>query len=95
LNREVLTVCLARIYLDVGDKPDSGDLVLSDVTRIEFQDNGVLVTELLGESKFIGAGVRSIDFVEGIVLLDTVEGSIRRHPIAHPTREPRSHRASE
>jgi len=88
-------VCLARIYLDVADKPDSPDLLLSDVTRIEFQDNGVLVTELLGESKFIGAEVRSIDFVEGIVLLDTVEPSIRPHPIAHPTREPRNREESE
>jgi len=88
-------VCLARIYLDVGDKPDSRDLLLSDVTRIEFQDNGVLVTDLVGESKFIGAEVRYIDFMEGTVLLKTLEGSVRPHPIAHPTREARSRGALE
>ena len=88
-------MCLARIYLDVGDKPDSRELLLSDVIRIEFQDNGVLVTDLVGESKFIGAEVRYIDFMEGTVLLTTVEGSIRPAPTAHPAREAGSRGASE
>jgi len=88
-------VCLARLYLDVGDKPDWRDLLLSDVICIEFQDNGLLVTDLVGESKFVGAEVRSIDFLEGTVLLSTVKGSIRPAPAAHSTREARSRGASE
>ncbi len=80
-------MCLARVYREAGGKPELRNLLLCDVIRIEFQDNGLLITDLVGESRFVGAGVRSVDFMEGSVLLNAVEGSMRPRPDAHPTRK--------
>jgi len=62
-------MCLARIFVRNDRGITCSEPDLSDVARIEFEKDGLVLTDILGSSECIRATVRSIDFLEGTVLL--------------------------
>ncbi len=61
-------MCLARVRL--VDEDEAVNEVMDDVARIERTDEGILVTGLLGGSQTLRAVIRSIDFIESIVVVE-------------------------
>jgi len=54
-------MCLSNVfYIDSNGQQQE---VMRDVAQMESQDNGFLLTGLLGEQKFVQGEVRTIDFV--------------------------------
>ena len=67
-------MCLARVKFvgsQEGQKPD----VLSDVAWIERTPGRLRVTDLLGNTTELEAQIRSIDFMESVVRVETRERS--------------------
>ena len=61
-------MCLARVkLLEAGGGEDE---VMSDVARIEATADGLVVTDLMGETRTIAGKLRSIDFMESVVVVD-------------------------
>ena len=55
-------MCLSNVfYIDSNGQQQE---VMSDVARMEAQDNGYVLTGLLGEQKFVQGGVKTIDFMD-------------------------------
>ena len=55
-------MCLSNVfYIDSNGQQQE---VMRDVAQMEAQNNGFLLTGLLGEQKFVQGGVRTIDFVD-------------------------------
>ena len=54
-------MCLSNVfYLNLNGRQQE---VMRDVARMEAQDDGFLLTGLLGDQKFVQGDVRTIDFV--------------------------------
>jgi len=55
-------MCLSNVfYVDSNSQQRE---VMKDVARMEAQNNGFLLTGLLGEQKFVQGEVRTIDFMD-------------------------------
>jgi len=55
-------MCLSNVfYIDSNGQQQE---VMQDVAQMEAQNNGFLLTGLLGEQKFVQGEVRTIDFVD-------------------------------
>ncbi len=69
-------MCLAQVYVvqDDEDKPTAGEPTLRDVAWIEIRDDGLMVRDLLGNKHVVRASIRSIDFLEGSVILREAGG---------------------
>ncbi len=67
-------MCVATVYIE-----SDGGLreLMSEVIRIEVEDGGLRVTNLLGEEKYVRGGLRSIDFWEehSVVLYPADKGA--------------------
>jgi predicted RNA-binding protein len=60
-------MCLAKAHLT----KDGGDeLLLTDIAYLEISGKTVTLTSLLQETVTVEAGIKSIDFVKGSVLLE-------------------------
>ena len=60
-------MCLARVRLLDGKGGESE--VTSDVARIEPAEGGLLVTDLMGETRTIEGTLKSVDFMESVVVV--------------------------
>jgi len=55
-------MCLSNVsFIDSNGQQQE---VMRDVARMEYRNNGFLLTGLLGEQKFVQGEVRTIDFVD-------------------------------
>jgi predicted RNA-binding protein len=64
-------MCLARVkLLDGGGGEDE---LMSDVARIEVTANGLVVTDLVGQTHTVEGALKSIDFMESVVLVERRE----------------------
>lgn len=64
-------MCLARVKLLEGRRGESE--LMGDVARIEPTENGLVVTGLMGETRTIEGTLRSIDFMESVVVVEQRE----------------------
>ena len=62
-------MCIATVYVD-----DAGQMekVMQDVVSVEFENNGILLTTILGEERLLVGKIKHIDFLKHTV---TVESS--------------------
>jgi len=60
-------VCLARLRL--ADEPPSAPAVMTEVVHIRFGEAGLVVTDLLGNTRTIEGRIESIDFIESTVVV--------------------------
>jgi predicted RNA-binding protein len=63
-------MCLVAVYIKQPDKSGERRLALSDAAFVECSDDGVTVTDLLGQSETFEARVRTIDLVKNEVVLE-------------------------
>jgi predicted RNA-binding protein len=54
-------MCLSTVYIESGGQMQE---VMQDVAQMEAEDEGFLLTGLLGEEKFVQGQIKSIDFVD-------------------------------
>jgi len=57
-------MCLSTAYVENGQEGDKMQKVMSDVALLEAEVNGFLLTNLLGEKKFVAGRIKSIDFIQ-------------------------------
>ena len=62
-------MCLAKVKL--AEESEDAELLMTDVARVEPTEEGLLITDLMGESRTVEATIKSIDFIESIVFLQT------------------------
>jgi len=61
-------MCLSTVYIDSDGQRDQ---VMQDVSQMQAQNDGFVLTGLLGEQKFVEGKIKSIDFIrEHAVLLE-------------------------
>jgi predicted RNA-binding protein len=61
-------MCLARVrLLEVGGGEDD---LMSDVARIEVTANGLAATDLVGETRTVQGTLKSIDFMDSVVVVE-------------------------
>lgn len=68
-------MCLAEVYLTDGQHTGTGELVLADVAYIESEQDGLLVSTMLGETKVVSGEIVSVDFMRNTVTLRPREGT--------------------
>ena len=61
-------MCLVAVYLQGSKEP-----VLTDIAQLEARDGEVLLQELFGQPHALRGSVRSIDFLENTVVIETSE----------------------
>lgn len=64
-------MCLATVYVDDDGQKEE---VIHDVAWIESEDSGFLLITLLGEKKLLQSRIKSIDLVNGSIMLEEGEG---------------------
>ena len=64
-------MCLASVYERNREGVTCSEPLFSDVAYMEFQKDGLRVTNMLGKSEIVNEPepIHSIDFVEGTVIL--------------------------
>ncbi len=66
-------MCLVAVYLQGSNEPVTTEPVLTDIAHLEAGDGEVLVQELFGQPHTLRGRVRSIDFLENTVVIETSE----------------------
>ena len=61
-------MCLAKVYLG---EPNQGDPVAESVTALHTTANEVTVRTLFGDTKTFAGTVKSIDFTDSIITIET------------------------
>jgi len=61
-------MCLATVYVDNSGRKEE---VMRDVAWIEPEGPGVLVITFLGERKLFQTGIKSIDLLNGSIVLES------------------------
>jgi len=59
-------MCLSTVYLEKNGTPE---IVMQDVSRMVAKDDGLLLTGMFGEEKFIHGRFKSMDFLDGESLI--------------------------
>ena len=61
-------MCIATVYVD-----DAGQMekVMQDVVSVIFEDNGILLTTILGEEKLLNGKIKNIDFLKHLVTIES------------------------
>ena len=62
-------MCLATVYVE---KDDQREEVMRDVARIRPEGGGFRLISFLGESRVFQASIKSIDLVNGSIVLESV-----------------------
>jgi len=75
-------MCLARVYECNQEGVTCSEPILFDVARIEVVNDGLLARDMLGKSIRIRDSIRSVDFVEGTVILQRAETRETGHAAA-------------
>ena len=66
-------MCLVAVYLQGSNESLTKEPVLTDIAQLEARDGEVLVRELFGQPHTLRGSVRSIDFLENTVVVETSE----------------------
>ena len=66
-------MCLSKVYVRANGSDPSADLLMENVARVDVDGDKVRVTSLFGEIEELHGRVTSIDFVEGRLVLQSVE----------------------
>lgn len=61
-------MCLAQVRL--AEESEGAEPIMSDVARIESTEEGLIVTDLMGESRRVAAKIKAIDFMESTVVVE-------------------------
>ena len=61
-------MCIATIYVDNAGKVEK---VMQDVVSIILEDNGILLTNILGEEKLMNGNIKNIDFLKHLVTIES------------------------
>ncbi len=64
-------MCMAKVYVDTGG--DDHTLLLEDVSTVETMGNRVRVGTLFGDTRELEAVIRSVDFQNSSIVLETVD----------------------
>lgn len=70
-----MTMCLSTVYVKKNGETEK---VMQDVSRMVAKDDGVLLTGMFGEEKYIEGRLESTDFLDGesiIIGRDATENS--------------------
>ena len=61
-------MCIATVYVD-----DEGQVekVMQDVVSVILEDNGILLTTILGEEKLLNGKIKNIDFLKHLVTIES------------------------
>ena len=62
-------MCLARVKILDGQRGETE--LMGDVARIELTEAGLVVTGLMGEVRDIEGALKSIDFLESVVVVQS------------------------
>ncbi len=54
-------MCLSTVYIQSKDRRIK---VMQDVAQMEYDQEGYLLTGLLGDQKFVSGTIKSVDFVD-------------------------------
>ena len=60
-------MCIATVYVDDGNGIEE---VMRDVISVEPENDGILLTSILGEEKLLQASIRNIDFLKHSVVVE-------------------------
>ena len=63
-------MCLATVYLETGDQKQE---VMQDVAWVKLQESGIKFITLLGTSRLLDAKIKSIDLLNGAIVLEEME----------------------
>jgi len=66
-------MCIATVYIDDGKQTE---VIMQDVTSVESTQDGLLITNILGEDKLLRASIKNIDFVKHSVALTPDKNSV-------------------
>jgi predicted RNA-binding protein len=66
-------MCLAKLYVQANGGDPGTDLLMENVAHVEVDGDKIRVTSLFGGTEEVQARVTSIDFVEGRLVLQSVE----------------------
>lgn len=61
-------MCIATVYVDDADQMEK---VMQDVVSVIFEDNGILLTTILGEEKLLHGKIKNIDFLKHFVTIES------------------------
>ena len=62
-------MCLSKVYVD---RSGGRELLMEEITSLEFGDDKLLFKTLFGEQKEIGASIRQIDFLTHSIVLENL-----------------------
>jgi predicted RNA-binding protein len=65
-------MCLAKAYVHAVPTDTEGKLLMENVTRVEVDGDRVRLTSLLGESEELQAQIRSVNFADSRLVLESV-----------------------
>ncbi len=60
-------MCIATVYVDADNGREE---VMRDVISVESENDGILLTSILGEEKLLQANIRNIDFLKHSVVVE-------------------------
>ncbi|MBC8273620.1 MAG: CooT family nickel-binding protein [Chloroflexi bacterium] len=60
-------MCIATVYVDAGNGREE---VMRDVISVEPENDGILLTSILGEEKLLQASIRNIAFLKHSVVVE-------------------------
>ena len=60
-------MCIATVYVDDAGQTEE---VMQDVVSVELEDDGMLLTTILGEEKLLEGKIRYIDFLKHSVTIE-------------------------
>lgn len=63
-------MCLVVVYLEPADREGERMLAHSDVAFVKCEGEGVIVTDLLGQTKMLKAQIRTIDLMKNEIVLE-------------------------
>jgi predicted RNA-binding protein len=67
-------MCLAKAYVRATEENADAQLLMENVTRVAIDGDQVRLTSLLGDVEELPGRVTSIDFMEGRLGLERLEG---------------------
>ena len=61
-------MCIATVYVDETGQMEK---VMQDVVSVEFGNDGILLTTIMGEEKLLEGKIKNIDFLRHTVIVES------------------------
>lgn len=61
-------MCIATVYHDDADQMKA---IMQDVVSVDFENDSILLTTLLGETKLFEGQIKHIDFLKHLVIVES------------------------